>query len=211
MVRAMPILRGSVTFARFRVEHAKKPPSDVRRWLARGLESNAFEPIDRRADDDRSAGFVELEDHDATGFAPGDLFYGPRVLFCWRIDQLRVPAGQLRAELEQWAKQHEREHDRKPSRSERTQAKAAIREKLRSRAEPVTRTHDLAWDVEGGQLQIWATSRKVVDEITEALATSFDVALHARTPSGLGDADEAPLKPTLELVTGLEEVSHGAA
>src|SRR5512140_2807835 len=103
--RPMPILRGSVTFARFRVDPSKKVPSDVRRWLVRGLQAAAFEPIDRKSDDDVAAGFVELEDRDRTEFSPSALFYGERALFSWRIDKLRVPAGQLRDELDRWAQQ----------------------------------------------------------------------------------------------------------
>lgn len=66
----MPILRGSVTFARFRVQLPEKGASNVRRFLTNGLSAHAFEPIDRKSDEDRSTGFVELENNAATGFTP---------------------------------------------------------------------------------------------------------------------------------------------
>ena len=213
MVRGMPILRGSVTFARYRVERGEKSPSDARRWLLRGLKSAAFEPIDRKSEDDRAAGFAELENRDQTEFAPSNLIYGERALVTWRVDQLRVSASQLREELERWAQSFEREHDRKPSRTERTQARGALRQQARTRALPSTRTHDIAWNLKSGELQIWSASRKVVDEIVLAIETAFEVRLHARTPSAfVGDGDtQEPLRPTLALVGGTEEVAHGAA
>jgi recombination associated protein RdgC len=62
----MPVLGGAVTFARVRSEPGKKLPSDTRRWLAKGLASGAFEPLDpSKGDEERAAGFVELEDHEA--------------------------------------------------------------------------------------------------------------------------------------------------
>jgi len=175
--------------------------------MVRGLQAAAFEPIDRKSDDDVAAGFVELEDRDRAEFAPSALFYGERALFSWRIDKLRVPAGQLRDELERWAQQFELENERKPSRSEKAQHKAAVRQKLRSEAVPVTRTHDVAWNLKTGEVQVWSASRKVVDEIAGVLETNLEVRLVP--PLGSALADEAELRPTLELAGG-EEVAHGA-
>lgn len=203
----MPILRGSVTFARFRAEHPKKAPSDVRRWLVRGLQASAFEPIDRKSDEDRSAGFVELEDRDQVEFAPSALFYGERALFSWRIDKLRVPAGQLRDELARWAQDFERENERKPSRLEKGQHKEAVRQKLRSQAVPVMKAHDVCWNLKTGEVQLWAASRTVVEEIVGVLEANLEVRLRSPLDRALGG--EGELKPTLELI-GVEEVSHGA-
>jgi recombination associated protein RdgC len=52
----MPILSGTVTFARFRVEPAESFPTDVRRWLSRGLRARGFEPIEKQSDEERAAG-----------------------------------------------------------------------------------------------------------------------------------------------------------
>src|SRR5689334_20786655 len=123
MVRAlMPVLRGSVTFARFRSDPGKLP-KDTRRWLVRGLDRGAFEPLDpSRGDDDRSAGFVSLEDPESTDFSAGVLEAG-RALFAWRVDTIRVKAGAIRAELERWAAAFAAEHGRPPARGEKAHAK----------------------------------------------------------------------------------------
>src|SRR5512133_1868276 len=177
MVRApMPVLRGSVTFARFRSETGKLP-QDTRRWLARGLARGAFEPIDvQRGEDDRSAGFVALEDPDSTDFASGVLERS-RALFAWRIDTLQVKAAAVRPELERWAAAFANEQRRPPTRGEKAGARDEIRHRLRQKASPTTRAFDVSWTLDASDLQIWAASRKVVEEVAAAVEAAFEVKL----------------------------------
>jgi len=208
----MPVLRGAVTFARFRVETGKLP-QPTRRWLARGLARGAFRPIDvKRGEDDRSAGFVALEDPGSTDFAAGGLERG-HALFAWRVDTIRVKAAAVRAELERWAAAFEAEHRRPPARGEKATARDQIRHGLRQRQEPTTRTFDVSWSLETGELLVWAAASKVVEEASAAIEAAFEVKLSPRSVSaqavGAGIAEDA-LAPTAELV-GLsrEEVRHG--
>jgi recombination associated protein RdgC len=216
----MPILRGTVSFARFRVQSPDKEPFDAKRKLARGLKTRAFEPIDRKGEEDRMAGFVEVEDPDATEFSAGALYFGERALFSWRIDQLKAPSSRLKSGLEAWQRQFEAENERAPSRQEKATHKEALRQQLRSKADPISRTHDVAWNLETERLTIWATSRKVVEEISLALEELFEVRLVALT--ALAQASEAgeggkesALRPTASLLglgstEGVEEL-HGEA
>jgi recombination associated protein RdgC len=209
----MPILSGTVTFARFRVEPAEAFPTDVRRWLSRGLRARAFEPIDRRTEEERAAGFVELEDHEATEFSPGRLFYGEYALLAWRIDTLKVRAAVLKAELAQWAAAFEKEQGRAPAKREKAERRSALRQAMRSQAVPVTKVYDVSWNLKAQQLQLWASSRKVVDEVTLAMESCFRIRLHAQVPSVVarrqGVADAA-LGPTPELL-GIELSGKQAA
>jgi recombination associated protein RdgC len=202
----MPILSGTVTFARFGVEPAESFPTDVRRWLSRGLRARAFEPIDRRTDEERAAGFVELEDHDATEFSPGRLFYGEYALLAWRIETLKIRAAVLKAELAQWAAAFEKEQGRAPARAEKAERKGALRQAMRTKADPVTKVYDVSWNLKTQELQVWAASRKVVDEVVLAMESCFRLRLHAQVPSvaarRLGVADGV-LMPTPELL-GME-------
>lgn len=216
--RPMPILRGSVTFSRYQLQHSARRPADVKRWLLKGLSQNAFEELDRKGEDDRAAGFVELEDPEATGFPPSRLFYGERALFSWRIDQLRISAGALRSELEKWKASFEKENGRRPARSEVSERRAALRQLLRSRATPVTKTHDVSLHLKTDELQIWSSSRKVVEEIALALETGLEVQLRPLSPGARAQAEgvsDDALRPTAALL-GVEikvpvEVAHGEA
>lgn len=213
----MPILSGAVTFARFRVEPVEAFPTDVRRWLSRGLRARAFEPIDRRGEEERAAGFVELEDHESTEFTPGRVFYGEHALLAWRIDTLKVRASALKAELAQWAAAFEKEHGRAPAKREKAERRSALRQAMRAQAEPVTKVYDVSWNLKAQELQLWATSRKVVDEMTLAMESSFRVRLHARVPSvvaqrqGLPDAALVPTPELLGIELSAKEVAVAAA
>ena len=218
----MPVLRGAVTFSRFLVEPAEGAAADLKRSLSRALKARAFAPIDRRSEEERAAGFVELENHDASEFSAGSLFYGEYALFSYRIDAIKIPSPVLRAELDRWATAFEKEKGRAPSRSEKAESKGSLRQMLRNRAVPITKVHDVSWNLKTNQVQLWAASRKTVEEILLALETAFDVKLQPLVPASLaaqaGISDEN-LVPTPELI-GMEispseiqsrEVSHGDA
>jgi len=212
----MPVLRGAVTFSRFLVEPAEGAAADLKRSLSRALKARAFAPIDRRSEEERAVGFVELENHDATDFAAGNLFYGEYALFGYRIDAIKVPGPVLRAEVDKWAAAFEKEKGRPPSRGEKTENRSSVRQVLRNRAVPITKVHDVSWNLKSQQLQIWAASRKAVEEVLSGVETAFKVKLIPLVPASVAartGIDEAALGPTAELI-GMElqaEVSHGEA
>jgi recombination associated protein RdgC len=198
----MPILRGSVTFTRFQVEHAGDPPKNVRTWLTRALKARAFEPIDRTSEDDRSAGFVELENPEATEFSVSDLFQGERALFAYRVETLRIPARILKAELEKWMNAFESENGRPPGRQEKAEQREHLRMKLRRRIDPSVKVTDVSWNMQTEQLQIWASSKGLVEEIQQLLEDRLELRLVPRSVAGLArDAKVAveSLTPTGEL------------
>ena len=163
----MSLQSGSATFSRFT---AALPSGDARRWLQRALAKGAFRPLDlQRDEEDRAAGFVEREDPDATGFAAADLVLGEWALFAWRIDAVAVRAGAVKAGLARWEAAFVVEHRRPPARAERATAREAIRRELRLRTPVATRTFDLTWNLQTGELFAWTASRKVVDEISAAI------------------------------------------
>lgn len=194
----MPVQRGSVSFSRFRISGDQ--PKDVKRWLTGALRARAFEPIDPKGDEDRAAGFVELEDERGTDFSAGAVFNGPWALFAWRVEKLRLPSAQVRAQLTEWAAKFEAQHGRPPGRREKAEGKEAIRRSLRSRLEPVAKTFDVSLALESGDVQLWASSRTVVDEVQEALESGLKVRLIPRVPAAFVRADALDrLEPTPEL------------
>jgi DNA recombination-dependent growth factor C len=176
----MPIRRGTVSFARFRLDGAG--PKDARRWLSTALKAGAFEPIDVKGEEERTAGFVELENAARTDFGPGDVFFGTQALFAWRVDRLRIPGPQVRAELLKWAQAFEAKNGRAPGRRERSEQKDVVRRALRSKVDPVTKTFDVSIDLKAKELFVWATSRTVVEEVHAALEARLEVKLIAMVP-----------------------------
>ncbi|MEW5742505.1 MAG: recombination-associated protein RdgC [Myxococcota bacterium] len=194
----MPIRRGSVNFARFLVQGAV--PKDVKRWLQSALRKEAFEPIDVKSEDERTAGFVELEAPERTDFEAGALFHGMHALFAWRVDKLKVSSSQVRTQLSQWAQAFEGKNGRPPGRREKSEQKDAIRRALRGKLEPSTKVHEISVDLTAKELFVWATSRPVVEEVQAVLEDALDVKLLPRVPAAFMDeAKLDQLAPTAAL------------
>ncbi|GMU61598.1 MAG: hypothetical protein AMXMBFR34_33610 [Myxococcaceae bacterium] len=185
----MPIRRGSVNFARFLVQGSV--PKDVKRWLQGALRKKAFEPIDVKGEEERSAGFVELEAPERTDFEAGALFHGMHALFAWRVDKLKVSSGQVRTQLFQWTQAFESKNGRKPGRREKSEQKDTIRRALRGKLEPSTKVHEVSVELTSRELFVWATSRSVVEEVQAVLEDALDVTLLPRVPAAF--VDEAKL------------------
>lgn len=198
----MPIHKGAVTASRYVVVEGGKSGKDQRRTLANGLRKLAFEPLDRDGDEDRSAGWVEVENHDSTELAPSSFLLGEHVILTWRIDALRVPTAQAKAELETWAKAFQTKHSRPPSKKERSEEKELIIRKLRKRAFISSKTFDVSWSQSTGVVLIWASSRKVVEEVIVALEESVGLTLRSTSPGASAEAagiDADQLSPTAAL------------
>lgn len=209
----MPVLKGAVTFARFRVERTKDEPKDPRRSLAAALRRAAFEPLDPTEDEDRAAGWVELEDQDATDLAPSRFLYGDYLMASWRVDTLRVPTARVNAELDRYARAYEAERGEAPKRADKKAQKELIIKKLRRQAFPTTRTYDVTWNLEADTVFVWASARKIVDEVVIALEDGFGLRLHAQSPGALARASEIPddeIDPTPELF-GADVVQEAAS
>ncbi len=186
----MPLLKGAVTYARFAATSHKEPVKDPRRSLANALRKAAFEPLDQTGEQDRAAGWVELEDHDATELAPSRFLYGSYLLATWRVDSIRVPAALVRSEIDAWARQFEERAGHPPKRSDKAEQKELVLKKLRRRAFVTTQTFDVSWNQDTNAVQIWAASKKIVEEIQIAIEEAFDVSLQPTSPGARVEASE---------------------
>lgn len=197
----MPIRRGAVNLARFRFEG--ELPKDLKRWLQKGLAKAAFEPIDPKSDDERAAGFVELEQTDSTEFATGNLFHGNHALFTWRVDKLKVPTNAIRAGLLQWSQAFEQKNGRPPGRRERAEQKDTLKKALRAKQDPVSKVFEISLDLQAQDVFVWATSRTVVDEAAAALESALEVKFVPRVPAAFMPAATLDaLQPTKALFEG---------
>jgi recombination associated protein RdgC len=207
----MPLLKGSATFSRFRVVAAKRSAkTDLD--LAKALRTHAFAPLEPSAPEERAQGFVELDDHDAAAFSPGALYRGEIALFAYRVDEVRIPSAVVRGELAGWQRKFEEENGRKPGKKEKADAKDEVRHTLRSRYPLASKAFDICWNQDAGLLQIWAGSRKAVDEVQAALEKACAVQLVPVVPIATAARLELAvdaLKPTPELSMPGSEGTHG--
>lgn len=199
----MPLLKGTATFSRYRVElPASSSSSDKKRGkpdLAKALKLRAFQPLERDGEDQRAQGFVEFADRNRSDFSPGATYEGPFALFSYRIDEIRIPSAAVKSELEAWQQKFVAENGRPPGKKEKSDAKDEIRHTLKSRYPVATKTFDVSMNLETDHAQLWAGSRKAVDELQDAVEQALGVKLVPVSPltiaQQLGIAEKS-LTPT---------------
>lgn len=195
----MPIRRGAISCSRYRVA-GDVPKKDVRRWLTKALTARAFEPIDPKGEEDRAAGFVEIEDQRATTFAVGNVFDGDYALFAWRVEKIRIPSAIVRAELSEWSQKFEAKNGRAPGRREKGEQKELVRKMIRAKTEPSTKVFDVSFELKTNEVLVWGTSRGIVEEVQVALEEKLEVRLVPRVPASFVSPDTLDgLAPTPEL------------
>lgn len=191
----MPLLKGSATFSRYRVETGKRGKPDV----AKALKLRAFQPLERGGEEERAQGFVELNDRTRSEFTPGEIYEGEFALFSYRVDEVRIPSAAVKAELETWQQKFVAENGRPPGKKEKADAKDEVRHTLKARYPLATKTFDVSMNLESGHAQLWAGSRKAVDELQDAVEQALGVKLIPISPvtvaGELGIAEKS-LTPT---------------
>lgn len=198
----MPVLKGAVTFARFRVVHGKDDTKDLQRSMKEALQTTAFEALDPTSDEDRSAGWVELEDSESTEFGGPQIMFGDYLMVAWRVDTLRVPAPRVKAEMDRWIKVHEAEKGEPPNRASKKAQKEIIIKQLRGKAFPASRTYDITWNLEKDTLLMWTPARKILEEVQIALEDGFGLHLIPQSPGALTKAANVSgddIQPTPQL------------
>lgn len=191
----MPIISGSVSFARFSVERGAKTKSQAKH-VAQRLSDRGFEPLDPKSEDEQAAGFVSLRDRDRAELSADEIAFGDSLAFAYRIDRLRVPSSAVKEELKRFAKVFEAKNHRRPGRREQAEEKLLIVRRLRGRAFLSTKTVDVAWSLSADEISIWATGRKLVEEVQAALEETLHVSLRAKTPAIRAGDEGASLAPT---------------
>jgi recombination associated protein RdgC len=194
----MPLRRGSVNFAQFVFESS--PPKDLKRWVLTALKKGAFEPIDLKSDEERAAGFVELEFSERTDFSVGSVFYSEAALFSFRVDTLKVASAKIRRLLLEWKQTFENSNGRAAGRAETQTQKDQIKKMLRAQTPINTKTFDVSLHFGEKRVLIWATSRTIVEDLQVRLGQGLGVELRPRVPAAfLKSAELDALLPTPEL------------
>ena len=110
------------------------------------------------------------------------------------MDAIRIPTGVLKSELAAWAEAFEAEQGRPPKRGEKSTQKGLILKRLRKQAFIASKTYDVSWNLSTETVQIWASSRKMVDEIIVALEEGFGAKFQALSPGALAEAAGADME-----------------
>jgi len=209
----MGALKGNVTVRRYRVRGDK--PRELAR-LVKGARAHAFLPIDPLSEVERSHGWAVLHDPDDADLDSGKIFFEGRIALALREDVLRPPSAVVKRLVAQKLKPL----GRRPSKNEKSQAKAEVVKALRGRYLPVTRTWDLVWHLDEGTVMFWSHAKRTNELALDLFLKSFGLELVGNGPGRAAGRGQVPagLRPTPEMLLGFpgmpgrtaEEVTDGA-
>lgn len=203
----MPLQRGSIQLYRFRVVEAPDPSEGG----FEALVKRAFEPLNRETgEEERAVGWVSVLDGASDTLDPSLCYLDGDLILGWRVDQVRVPSALVKEQIDAWRPGFEERRGRRPSKRETEEQKEYILRDLRKQAFVSSKVIDVRWRVAANELQIWATSAKMIEEIAVALEEDLSMQLRSTGPGPRWEDAELPtdgLAPTAALFG--EEASLG--
>ena len=148
------------------------------------LASKSFREIDLGSEEEQVEGWVRFDDAFAADFDPTTLVTpSGNVLFRLRTDTLKVPAGTLKAYVDQAAGQRAKVQGReKLSKKELDVLKLEMKKQLRLRSLPKLSLTDVVWNIQTGEVRMISTSKSVAGRFVDLFEKTFEVSLR---PVGL--------------------------
>lgn len=148
------------------------------------LASKGFREIDPGSEEEQVEGWVRFDDAFAADFDPTTLVTpSGNVLFRLRTDTLKVPAGTLKAYVDQAAGQRAKVQGReKLSKKELDVLKLEMKKQLRLRSLPKLSLTDVVWNIQTGEVRMISTSKSVAGRFVDLFEKTFEVSLR---PVGL--------------------------
>ena len=148
------------------------------------LASKGFREIDPGSDEEQVEGWVRFDDAFAADFEPATLVTpSGNVLFRLRTDTLKVPAGTLKAYVDQAASLRAKAQGReKLSKKELDVLKLEMKKQLRMRSLPKLSLTDVVWNIQTGEVRMISTSKSVAGRFVDLFEKTFELSLR---PVGL--------------------------
>jgi hypothetical protein len=176
----MGLLKGSVTFSRYRILGAL--PDRFSEFFNERIRRNAFQNV-WRTTDEKMAGWTSVEDALDTDFPCASYAQGKYMLFSLRIDRKSVPPSLLRLRiLEAERKQLAESGQKKLYREQREAIRESVRLDLLSKTLPIPAVHEICWSVPDHVLTFCCLSDKVAGDLQELFRESFSLSLSPYTP-----------------------------
>ncbi len=187
MPRTSGVLKGSITFLKFKVEG--ELPDDVRQKYMARIRTRAFRPLTPEDEDDVSVGWVPIERpfDDEVVFRTDGVFFGEYLNLGLRLDRWKFPAPLVKARMaaaeRAWKQKTGKE---RISKAEKTELRDLVMRKLRREGVPVTTGFDFSWNMTTGELRFFGRSKNVVEHFYELFEKTFSLRLIPSAPYTIG-------------------------
>lgn len=195
----MPLLSGSMSYARFFVQGAL--PENFREKFLEALALRAMRPLDADEDVEERSGWCAVGDPYALSLTHDRVFYNNFINLGFRTDRWAIPASVLKTQLREaetaYLAQKGRERLQK---REREELKQLVVRKLRREFPPAVRVTDFSWSLEEQLVRFYSHSARSVAAMADLFAQTFGLELIVEAPYtlaarlGLDDAQEEAWK-----------------
>jgi len=171
----MGLLKGSLTFSRYRVKG--EIPAEFRPFFDKQIKKYAFQELTTSAED-QSFGWTSLENpldtrFEGARYSAGDFFY-----FALRVDKKSIPPALLRLKcLEEERKSLKDSGKKRLFREQTKEIKERVYLHLLTRAYPVPSFYDVLWAPSGGWLLAGSHADKVFEIFEDLFKISFNLRL----------------------------------
>lgn len=172
----MGILKGSLTYLRFRVEGPV--PSAYVEAFEKAIEIRRFVPLHQDGEDNESFGWVPIQKPYADDEPVlNDYFlYGERVVVGYREDVIVYPKAMIHDQVERRLQEH---------RIDRKVAQASVMSEMRKRLLPKSKVVDVMWDLSRSELRFFARGKGLTERFTSLFEQTFQVRLRPITFSDM--------------------------
>ncbi|MBQ9394290.1 MAG: recombination-associated protein RdgC [Proteobacteria bacterium] len=192
----MGALEGSLSFKTFYVQG--EPPDDFHEGYLQRLQKHFFEPLTPAGEDERSVGWVPVQDPISEGFSRDQVFFNQYIVFAMRIDKWALPAPWVKAmtrkaiqerlpqieaeEAEKHREDGKLQQPAKLSKREKEKIKLEVVTEIKNKILPAMKIIDVVWNIQECTVRFWSTSNALCDEFAELFEDTFGLSLKANSP-----------------------------
>lgn len=192
----MGALEGSLSFKTFYVEG--EPPNDFQREYLEKLQKHFFVPLSPIGEDERSIGWVSVQDPIAEAFSHDQVFFNQYIVFALRIDKWALPSAWVKALTKKAIAERMPELSKEEAELQKAEGKMRPRAKLskneKNKIKLEITTHikqnmltsmkivDVCWNIAEGKLRFWSLSSALCDEFAELFKETFGLEIHLDSP-----------------------------
>jgi len=189
----MGALEGSLSFKTYYVEG--EPPNDFHADYLNRIQRRFFQPLSPVGDEERSMGWVPVQDPLAANAQRQDVFFNQYILLALRIDKWSIPSAWLKAIMRQALAERFPDKNVKISKRAKEEVRLQVVTDIKHKILPSMKTVDLVWNISERRLRFWSTSNALCEEFAEFFEETFGLRLTPDSPYmmaknlGLSDAD----------------------
>ena len=176
----MGAFEGSLSFKTYYVQG--EPPNNFQEEYLERFQHRFFQPLSPVGDDERSMGWVPVQDPMAEKMTREKVFFNQFIVAGLRVDKWSIPTSWLKAKMNQLMAERYPDPEQKISKRQKNEIKLEVLTDIKQHILPTMKVIDMCWNITERKLRFWSTSKKVCEEFVEFFEDTFDLTLVPDSP-----------------------------